>query len=89
MPPPHEGDKHDGSYSMNDYESRENNHGGPILGGEPEFYPVPAMSEGGHYINPHLPAPEHTLPYSHMPSNQYYKPYVNHQMVIEYTYTSV
>lgn len=56
--------------------------GVPILAGEPEFYPVPAISTNaatGNHINQHLPAPALALPY--MPSNQHYKPYINHHMV--------
>ena len=52
----------------------------PILAGEPEFYPVPAIppkAQNGDEISPNLPVPALALPY--MPSN--YDPYINHQMV--------
>ena len=52
----------------------------PILAGEPEFYPVPALpakSQAGNQLNTDLPVPALALPY--MPSN--YEPYINHQMV--------
>ena len=54
--------------------------GAPILAGEPEFYPVPAIPANiktGSQINPDVPVPALALPY--MPSN--YEPYINHQMV--------
>ena len=85
MPPPkHLNDKTDRVRLENSHDGAQygTHNGVPILAGEPEFYPVPAMSANAHtgnHINRHLQAPALALPY--MPSNEYYKPYVNHHMV--------
>ena len=82
--PPHHSNNKDGStFPVNSQDTPQISHNGPILAGEPEFYPVPAISANTHeqsYVGAHLPAP--ALHY--MPSNQYYKPYINHRMVIMY-----
>ena len=86
IPPPHPNNKDHSDYSENSANgSPINNQQIPILGGEPEFYPVPTISENaqsGGYIGSQLQAPSLSLPYPYVPSNQYYKPYINHQMVI-------
>ena len=79
--PPHHSNNKDGStFPVNGQDTSQIQHQGPILAGEPEFYPVPAIpanTNGDSHVGAPLPAPA-----SHyMPSNQYYKPYMNHQMV--------
>ena len=84
VPPPLSSNTDGTTYSMNAHDPQQNSQKGPILAGEPEFYPVPAFSansHGGGYINPHLPASA----IDYLPSNQYYKPYMNHHMVIRIT----
>lgn len=90
MPPLHPTNKDRSSYSeISANGSPSNSQQIPILGGEPEFYPVPTISanpHGGGYIGPQLQGPAMTLPYPYVPSSRYYKPYANHQMVITNSY---
>ena len=61
---------------------------GSYLGGEPEFYPVPANSapnQDGSHSGQYLPSPSLTLPYPYMPASQYYPPFDRHQMVSTYS----
>ena len=79
--PPHKSNERDGGMHSQQFEMQsQKSHQGPYLGGEPEFYPVPAISasnQGGSHSGQHLPSPSLTLPYPYMP----YQPFDGHQMV--------
>ena len=80
--PPHKSNDRHGGMPSEQFEQK--SHQGPYLGGEPEFYPVPAISatnQDGSHPGQHLPSPSLTLPYPYVPSSQYYQPFDRHQMV--------